>query len=126
MSMQQAGPRSLRLEPGLGLVEGPEVAAHLQPAVLGPEFRLVDLAVLRIHDRAALVAVSAPPDVADDDAPDDRLVLVGAGALGAHLRLAVLVGGLGETDDLPEELAVLLVELHLGDDLAALVVHGVP
>src|SRR3989441_7129065 len=118
--------RSRRLEPGLRLVEEAEIAANLQGSVLDPHLGLVDLAVFGIHDRAALVAISAQAEVFDDDEPDDGLVLVGARALGAHLRLALFVVRFGETGDLAEELAPLLVHLHLGPDLAALLVDRLP
>src|SRR5206468_5857030 len=117
---------SASLDPGLCLVQGAEIPSNLELPVLDPHLRLVDLSVLRIQDGPALVAISARAEVADDDEPDDGLVLVGARALGARLRLALVVVGLGQTDDLAEELAALLVELHLGLDLAALVVDGVP
>src|SRR5215510_6936861 len=122
-----SGPsRSRRLDPRLRLVEESEIAANLQLSVLDPHLGLVDLAVFGIHDRAALVAISAQAEVLDDDEPDDGLVLVGARALGANLRLALVVVRFGEGGDLAEELAPLLVHLHLGPDLAALLVDRLP
>src|SRR6266571_4139766 len=117
---------STSLKPCLCLVNRAEVPSNLEFPALDPHLRLVDLAVLRIQDDPALVAIPAQAEVLDDDEPDDGLVLVGARTLGARLRLTLVVVGLGEADDLAEELAALLVELHLGLRLAALIVNGVP
>src|SRR5262245_40091639 len=81
-------------EPRLRPVERPEVAAHLELAVLDPDLRLVDLAVLGVQDGAARVAIAAHHKVPDDHEAEDGLVLVGPGALEANLRVAVLVVGL--------------------------------
>src|SRR4029450_10525600 len=82
--------------------------------------------VLGIHDRAVLVAVAAGAEILDDHEPDDGLVLLGSGALGADFGLALRVVWLGETGDLAEQLAALLVDLHVGDDLAGLLVDRLP
>ena len=95
-------------------------------AVLAPDLGLVDLAVLGVQDGAALVAISAEPEILDDDEPDDGLVLVGALAFGACLRLALRVIRFGEADDLAEELAPLLIQLDFGRDPAALLIDGLP
>src|SRR4029450_8216849 len=87
---------SAALDPGLRLVEGAEIAPHLELGRLGPHLGLVDLAVLGVCDRAVLVAVAAGAQVLDDHEAHDRLVLVRPRALGAGLRLALLVVRLGE------------------------------
>src|SRR5215467_15405307 len=81
--------------------------------ILGPHLSLVDLAVGGIGDRAVLVPIAARAETLDDHETDDRLVLVGAGALRATLRLAVGIRGLGERHDLPEHLPPLLVHFDL-------------
>src|SRR5262249_37707784 len=93
-----------RLLPGLRLVEHADVAADLERALLGPDFGLVHLPVLRVGDGAALVAVTAGAQILDDDQADDRLVLVRPRTLRADLGLALRVVGLREADDLAEYL----------------------
>src|SRR3989304_4708001 len=83
---------SVALEPRLRLEEKADVAAPLELSILDPELRLVDLAVLGIHDGPALVAIPAEGEVPDDHEPHDGFVLVGARTRGAGLRLALLFG----------------------------------
>src|SRR4030095_8418166 len=111
---------------GVGAVEDAEVPAALQLAALLPDLGLVDLAVVRVEDGAALVAILVATHPLDDLEPDDRLVLVFAGARRALLRLALSVVGIGQADDLAVEFAALIVELDLRDDLAALLVDRLP
>src|SRR4029453_16819102 len=101
---------SVTLDPRLGLVEGAEVDADLELAVLDPDLRPVDLAVFRVQDAAALVAIPVAAKVLDDHEADDRLVLFVALAGGTGLRLPRLVIALGQTRDRADELAALLRE----------------
>src|SRR5512145_3448317 len=113
-------------EPGLRPVKQAHVATDLQLAIFSPDLGLVDLAVLGVEDGATLVALPSGGEILDDDEPDDRFVFLGARALGADLRLALLVVWLGQAHDLAEELAALVIDLDHGFDLAALLVDGAP
>src|SRR3989304_10201670 len=94
---------SVALEPRLRLEEKADVAAPLELSILDPELRLVDLAVLGIHDGPALVAIPAEGEVPDDHEPHDGFVLVGGRTRWAGLRRALLVGRLGQARELAGE-----------------------
>src|SRR5215813_330282 len=117
---------SLCLDPRLGTIEHSEVASDLQLAVFHPELRLVDLAVLGIQNRAALVTIPARAQILDDDKPDDGLVLIFALTRRAGLRLALLVIRFAQAGDLGEDLPALIVHFDGGTDLAGLLVDGAP
>src|SRR5262245_7615341 len=117
---------SLRRNPRLGTIEHSEVAADLQLAAFHPELRLVDLAVLGIQNRAALVTIPTRAQILDDDKPDDGLVLIFALTRRAGLRLALLVIRFAQAGDLGEDLPALIVHFVGGTDLAGLLVDGAP
>src|SRR5262249_19529226 len=119
-------PSLLRPHPSLGAIEHADIAPDLERALFAPNFRLVNFAVFGIHDRAALEAVAVGAEILENDQSDDGLILVGARAPGADLRLALLVVRLGQSGDLAEEFAALVVKLHHRRDLAALFVDGIP
>jgi hypothetical protein len=104
--LSSAGPevtkkQSVSLDPGLRLVEKAEIATNLELAILHPEFGLIDLAVLRVQDGAAFVAIFAQREILDYDEADYGLVLV-AFAICASPRFPCLSVGLGS--DLAESL----------------------
>src|SRR5215471_13825836 len=126
VALRDRGCLSVGLHPGLRLVEHGDRAADLELATLGPHLRLVDLSVLGIGDRPPLVPVATDSQVLNDHEAHDGFILVRPRALGTDLRFPLRIVGFGQPDDLAEDLAVLLVDLHVRHDLARLLVDRVP